>query len=308
MADTFDVTVITCNAAGGKPARESDPRVLGAVLASYEPDFIVLQELTVCRCGDVTCLDTLGTLNSFVGLAKDGSGRRYKALYRASVDTQRHRVNPNKIMPDGRGPKWQREPFVGHQFAAQGNGFLVHPRWKTGRLQVVPLFTPPKFQGDRDTEPRELLLLRVSRRDDPTVCLRMACTHLTTTVREHKDADELKDARRMRQEQAAKAARALSPIIESGERVLLGGDFNSESESAELAPLRDLRALVPATKRCPDHHKDLGTHIRRSRFIDLIWAGPRQQVKVLECRLLVGDTLEAATDHRPVLARLRFTL
>lgn len=281
------ITVITSNAAGGARQVERRPDILAQALAAEGPDLVFLQELVVCKSGEQIAECSTTEL-------VQGGLRTYQPVFVPTVNSRDYPC-PRIVPGTNRPGKWYTDRFGPYTYAAQGNGFLISEQWRIEGVQEYLVSDFDQFKGDRETEPRKLVIVEVGRDSDR---LLLACIHLTTLREEDTDTAKAQIGSVIRLSQAQKIVDRLS---DSGQTVILAGDFNAESGSAEIS-LFEQRGYYWLNQRCSAKDLTLGTHVRRSITIDHIFVkGNGRSVNSPECRVLAG--LENATDHRPVLTR-----
>ncbi|MBC8228084.1 hypothetical protein H8E77_00880 [bacterium] len=305
-----NIIVITANAAGGKPKPERNPEVLGNALGCKKPDFLCLQELVVCKGGGIPDEDTLDELCIIGGL------QDYQPFFLPSVDTERNPC-PQIVQGTNKEGKWYRtdSSFKGRDYAAQGNGFLIRNDWEVVDLwdgnrkptmASEQISNPTLFLGDRETEPRCLMLARVKHHESDCELI-LGCTHLTVHRKENEGVTGAK-VRQQQVENILKIVAKLPACIP----IILAGDFNSTLHSPELC--RFSQELTSTSQYCSCNDKKNGTHIEKKIFIDHIWFRPTISFEVVKCYLIDDKKLrykteegaiKYATDHRPVVAHLK---
>ena len=106
-------------------------------------------------------------------------------------------------------------------FARLGN------REKNGVPRNIPLYTPPSYEGTRDTEPRFALLSRLKEAPFPYI----ASLHLTTLVGERRPKSsrkKIEQSHMMRYEQIQRILDLVRVhILEREQPLILAGDFNA---------------------------------------------------------------------------------
>lgn len=304
-----NIIVITANAAGGKPKPERNPEVLGNALGCKKPHFICLQELVVCKGGGIPDEDTLDELRIIGGL------QDYQPFFLPSVDTERNPC-PQIVPGTNKEGKWYRTDlsFKGRDYAAQGNGFLIRNDWEVVDLwdgnrkptmASEQISDPTLFLGDRETEPRCLMLVRVRHRESSCELI-LGCIHLTV-LRDENEGDR---GSQIRQQQVEKILEILDKLPERIQ--ILAGDFNSTLDSPELRSLS--REFTCTSQYCSSKDQKKGTKIKNEKFIDHIYFRPTECLEVVKCYLIDDKELKYetdegvikyATDHRPVVAHLR---
>jgi endonuclease/exonuclease/phosphatase family metal-dependent hydrolase len=198
-----------------------------------------------------------------------------------------------------------------------------------GSAQILPWYdTKPTFyRGNRDTEPRSLLMTRVRiGRHFILFC----CTQLATLSEEDKETEKgvvreatpagresrrrqtewianyLEDYQKARKEyhkeQREKVPRGVSELQDAGpDPVILVGDFNAAPGTSELEPLRRL-GLEPV--RCDGH-----THRKHKIVMDIVFApvGMGGDAVVIDLSGLESVPNRRISDHHPVIADIRIS-
>ena len=226
--------------------------------------------------------------------------------------------------------KWSSKIFdlyydKGYQIL-EGTGILVKQQhcvcdfWHNDRAgyalgQVIPWYsnTPTFYLGDRDTQPRTLLLVRVKIGEKFVL---FCCVHLATLKEENIKRDE-EGSRLATQKAIDIRAKQINWIVEyiksyqdsyqqeSGVRepIILVGDFNSEPMSSELNGLNRLNLEL-----VPFDIKDIGyTHRKYKIIIDLIYATRKNidgKAHIINLQELELSENERISDHNPVIAEL----
>ena len=298
--------IVGSNTGGGKPESERDSKRLGKWMESKDPDFVGCQELMEGWRGGRKDGDVLAALIDEMP--------NHRGYFVPTVESGCHPCPPTVPGTDKPG-KWFNLTFRTYSKAAQGNGLIVRKDWTivhlfTGLLEgpdllpaCIQISQPMPFEGDRETEPRCLILARFSHVSKGEVIV--ANLHLTKLRDEPPGGVTVGMAVRRGQIDAVDRVlarlRALIPEVP----IFLVGDFNAQATlfngqppGDEFLPLRN-RKLLCATD---SYTGTTGTHVKDGTFIDHIWVWPShtRQYRVRECHVLEG--LEQATDHRPVVS------
>lgn len=171
---------------------------------------------------------------------------------------------------------------------------------KSGIPRNIPVFRPIFYEGNRDTDPRSVLLTRLKEPPFPFV----AALHLTTLVGErlpdlilHRD----KKARQMRSKQIANFLDLVyEHILQKRHPLILMGDFNAvEDESCIQLLYKSTPGFIRLT---PDN--DGPTHPKVDRAIDHIFFFPSERLVNYACWIENKEQARRASDHLPVVADL----
>jgi len=181
-------------------------------------------------------------------------------------------------------------------------GVAVLSRWPIMDHRVIPLFVPGASESlsDRSRSSSALSEQRVAqivRIDLGGQMVSVVNTHLGLSQQQ-------------RRVQLLQIAAALEQLLPEPQRsVVFGGDLNCEPDASELRPIRE--RLQDSYHDVPDGKGGLRNIPIRDRLtirsdelascIDYLFYGDKK-LEVVETRVL----LSTASDHRPVLARLRF--
>jgi endonuclease/exonuclease/phosphatase family metal-dependent hydrolase len=191
----------------------------------------------------------------------------------------------------------------------QGNALIS--RWefvrlgstnKPGQPLNLPIFRPPTYEGNRDTDPRYTILSRI---DLGSVQPFILVTHLTTLLGE-KGAGEVpgksEQAQIIRQRQCRQLFDLLDEhALKKGELVFILADFNAEAKEACISSTLIEGAGFVRLK--PDF--EIGTHPKVSTPIDHILAHAGAHRVEYRCRVIDSPLAWQASDHLPVVADLK---
>lgn len=308
------VIVATANLAGAAREQKAHPEKFKQLGPAFDGvDLVGLQEVIQVydAAGDVV-RDDLAALQQQGGL----SG--YQSFFFPHLDStqQSHYKKWPILFPE----YYERGYRIQH-----GNAVLVrkeHPLRdlllddQSGSVtgQVVP-WTSAFYGGNRDTEPRSLLLARVRLQHRRFVLF--ACTHLTALTEENKDGRRAptERAKHIRKRQIAwiveyiqsyRAERRKTceerdePYQE--EPLLLVGDFNALPKELEESRLSELNLEEIEPTEGPSF-----THRKHQIRIDLIYASKSitgNAVRVIDLNALETVADRRISDHHPVIAEL----
>lgn len=189
----------------------------------------------------------------------------------------------------------------------QGNAIFSRSRFvrlgdesKEGTPWNIPIYRPPVYEGNRDTDPRYALLARI---DHAPFFPLVIGTHLTTLlgerggqIRELPGKSEEAQLARFRQ-----AQRLLDLIRrhQSNEIVFLLGDLNAVASEPCIASVLEKEGgffrLKPRESR--------STHLFKvAEAVDHIFVYPEHRLVNYECRIIDNEMAQRASDHLPVVA------
>lgn len=311
------IQVATANLAGA--AREEEAslhkyKILGEILSGV--DIVGLQEVVkVYEPGEHRVIrDDVRHLQS------DSRLSDYECYFYPHLDSTQ------QSHPD----KWDSRIFhsyyeKGYQ-VMEGTAVLVDRQhcicdfWRDNRSgyaigQVIPWYSdkPTFYLGNRDTQPRSLLLTRVRLAEKSIL---FCCVHLTTlreeNVRQHGTDKRVATQRAIdiRTKQIEWVVQYIRSYHEArrnmgkiAEPVVLVGDFNAEPTARELDGLKELDLeLLPLTPPSICY-----THRKYRIWVDLIYVAKRAIVgsaRIIDLENLEEPSGKRLSDHNPVIAEL----
>jgi endonuclease/exonuclease/phosphatase family metal-dependent hydrolase len=310
----MEITVGTANIAGAARQEVADPgkhSLLADILGGT--DILGLQEVV-----QVEDPASGRLVHDDIAALKRGGLSGYKHFFFAHLDSTLH--------PHRR--KWGSDIFKDwserNYRVQQGTAILIKGRYdfyhllesdRSGFASAVTLpwyiEKPTFYRGNRDTEPRSLLVARV--KVDARIVL-FCCTQLSTLTEEAEDRRRsTPNARALRSHQVGwivdyiksyqEARRGICNELKQewvDEPVILVGDFNADKESPELSRLCELGLkAVKATR--PNH-----THRKHRIEMDLIFAPGKMRgsAQVIKLDDLESSNKRGISDHYPVIATL----
>ena len=305
--------------AGGAREEYSDPckyKILGDLLSGS--DIIGLQEVVQVYEPDSCC----GIRDDIAELKRDSGLSDYQHYFFPYLDStqQSHPV------------KWTSRIFSSYYEQEyrilEGTAILVKQQhsvydlWCDDRLgyavgQVLPWYldAPTIYLGNRDTQPRTLLLARVRLASKFVL---FCCTHLATLKEEGAKqygggkgpaTQKAVDLRAMQikwiVQYIESYQRAREADGKTREPVIIVGDFNAEPKTPELDGLRQINLeLVPFATPNVGY-----THRKHKILIDLIYAAKcaiKGTACIVDLRELEALSDRRVSDHNPVIADLDF--
>jgi len=284
--------LMTYNIGGGRRDLASDPVAVLEVVRSISPDILVVQEATDHQDADGTWFSDSEQI-----ARAGGFGQHY--CFGPTLTMMEHIHVGKSIMVRGLFRDWQDW--------RQGNA--VFCRWgfvrlsdtaQAGAPRNVPLYRPPRYEGNRDTDPRYALLARANRAPSfPFV----VGVHLTTLVGE-RDPDKLPGRPEQAQSVRTAQTRRLLDLVrehllQRGELVFLLGDLNATVDEPCIAAL--LEAEGGFVRLQPDS-ASLATHPKVADAIDHILIYPGHRLVEYRCWIADSAIAREASDHLPVVA------
>jgi endonuclease/exonuclease/phosphatase family metal-dependent hydrolase len=313
-AQAMEITIGTANIAGAARQEQADPgkhsllaRILGVT------DVLGLQE--VVRAEDPV---TGQLVHDDIAALKSNGLSDYKHFFFAHLDSMLH--------PHRR--KWGSDIFKDwmerNYRIQQGTAILIKGRHDFYHLLendrpgsasavTIPWYieTPTFYQGNRDTEPRSLLVARV--KIGSRVVL-FCCTQLSTLTEEAEDRRRsTPNARALRSHQIGWTVDYIKSYQEARQEicnelkqewfddpVILVGDFNADKSAPELSRLSELGLRVTEATG-PSH-----THRTHEIEMDLIFApeSMHKSAQIIEVDMSESSKERRISDHYPVIATL----
>jgi endonuclease/exonuclease/phosphatase family metal-dependent hydrolase len=172
---------------------------------------------------------------------------------------------------------------------------------RPGTPYNIPLFKPLSYEGNRDTDPRYVVLTRLQEPPYPF----LATLHLTTLIGERPpNALPGKDtqARGLRKEQIIRFLDLVRGyILQDNEPLILTGDFNATAEEDCICQL--LEEDVGFVHLIPENESP--SHPKVTQPIDHIFFYPKARLADYTCQISVDALSRRASDHLPVVADLK---
>jgi endonuclease/exonuclease/phosphatase family metal-dependent hydrolase len=296
----LDLRVATLNIGGGEKtfdevspdAQLSRKEALRLLIERLDATVLCLQEVA-------QHVDADGVTHSFTDNVNKAGGYDY-FCYGKTVSMETHLQVKKEMMVKGIFNDWWN----------WSKGNAIHARIPFSRLgdpgrpgvpRNIPLYHPNSYEGNRDTEPRFVLLSRLKTFPHPFV----ATLHLTTLVDERKPKvrkNIIEKSHLLRHQQIQQFLDLVKAhILEKGEPLILAGDFNATED--EFCITRMLEAADGFIRLVPEN--DCPTHPSVDKAIDHIFFYPKDRLAEYSCRIETGDLSRRASDHLPVVADLQ---
>jgi len=170
---------------------------------------------------------------------------------------------------------------------------------RTGMPRNIPLYQPKTYEGNRDTDPRFVLLSRLNVAPFPFV----ATLHLTTLVGERQPQppnNKIEKAQLLRHQQINRFLDLVNRyILKEEQPLILAGDFNAtKDESCVLQLLESGFVRLEPENEGP-------SHAGSGKMIDHIFFYPRERLVDYQCHIDDGDLSKRASDHLPIVADMQ---
>lgn len=297
---TLNLRVATLNIGGGEKTfeefthdtQQSRQEALEMLVRRLDADVLCLQEVT-------QYIDADGATHSLMDHINN-AGKYDYAFYGKTVSMDTHMQVKKEVMVKGIFNDWWN----------WSKGNAVHARMPFARLsdptrpglpRNIPVFRPLAYEGNRDTDPRFVLLTRLKAAPFPFI----ATLHLSTLVGERPPEaipQKIEQAHLMRFQQISRFLDLVRKfILEQNEPLIVAGDFNAMEDEYSLTHLMD---STPGLVRLRPEN-DGPTHPVMEKAVDHIFFYPRERLVDYACRIESGDLSRRASDHLPVVADLQ---
>jgi endonuclease/exonuclease/phosphatase family metal-dependent hydrolase len=297
---TLNLRVATLNIGGGEKTfdefpnatQQSRQEALELLVRRLDVDVLCVQEVT-------QYVDAAGLTHSLMDVI-DHAGDYPHAFFGKTVSMETHMQVKKDVMVQGIFRDWWNWSM----------GNAVHSRLPFARLgdparsgmpRNIPVYRPLAYEGNRDTDPRAVLLTRLKEAPYPFI----ATLHLTTLVGE-RPPDMIPHAKEkahlMRFQQISRFLDLVRPyILDKNEPLIVAGDFNATEDESAIRHLLDAHAGFVRLR--PEN--DGPTHPDLPHAVDHIFFYPRKRLVDYTCRIESGELGRRASDHLPVVAELQ---
>lgn len=287
--------LMTYNIGGGSKNHDANYPALRDVITQAQPDILALQEVN-------QYVPFAGEMHSQLDVIREALTYPQHEAYFPTLSMKNDFHSGKKPMVDA-----LFNDLVDWQ---QGNALIT--RWPFHRLGAreldgaaldIPLFRPPNYLGNRDTDPRHAVIARLGIAPLYPVVIVL---HLTTLVGERTGEDHAlrEQAQAMRAKQISSLLSVIKEhLLEAGEIVFLLGDFNAEVN--EDCIRRDLIEQAGFTHLKPEND-GTATHRTAQAKIDHIFVHSGGRAFTATCKVIESEAANLASDHRPVAAEVIF--
>lgn len=285
--------LMTYNLGGGRKDSGSVVSYIIEVIKEVSPDILVVQEATEYEDADGVRHSVVDQIDEKVGFGGNWYFGRTLSM-RENMHVRR------SIMVRGVFSDWKDWRHGNAVFARWGFVRLGDPS-QPGTPRNVPIYLPPIYRGDRDTDPRYAVLARVGR---PPVFPFIVGVHLTTLVAERDESPNSsrgrsEEARNIRLEQARCLLDLLKEhVLEREEVVFLLGDFNAVASEPCISALEMEGGFV----RLTPGEGPSATYPKIPEPIDHVFMAPSSRLVEYQCWIVDNPTAQQASDHLPVVA------
>ncbi len=292
--------VATLNIGGGTKQYEGQAesmtpekrRKMGILISQLNVDILCIQELA-------QYIDAEGKLHSMTENIRSDCDYPYY-LYGETLSMKRHMQVKQMKMVDGLFNDWWdwskgNAVFSRFQFSRLGD------ETKEGTPRNIPIFQPLSYEGNRDTDPRYVILSRIKQPPYPYI----VNLHLTTLVGERGPSawSDIVDAARLTRQQQLDRVLTLvqQNIIDQGLPLILMGDFNAKPDEYTI---KDYLIKEMGFVRL-EPKKDISTH-PIAGMVDHIFFSPADRLISYECWIDDQQLAHQVSDHLPVIAEITF--
>ena len=296
----LDLRVTTLNISGGQKAYEDSPngtrqsrlQALNLLVKEIDPDVLCLQEVS-------QFVDADGVTHNLLDEIKQTSGYP-SAYFGKTVSMETHLQVKKDVMVKGIFNDWQNW--------SKGNAILSKlPFCRLGNPEIpgkprnIPLYQPPVYKGNRDTEPRFAILARLQQPPYPFI----ATLHLTTLMGERHPPltrNKIEQSHLLRDQQVRQLLELVRRhILETDQPFILTGDFNAPRQEFCIAHLLESENQFVRLK--PE--EEGSSHAGIPEAIDHIFFYPRKRLVDYRCWIEASNLSRLASDHLPIVAEIQ---
>lgn len=293
MAETsLHCRLMTYNLGGGRKDFASNLAGILQVIANAAPDILVVQEAVDYQDADGTWF------NVAEQIARIG-GFRNNYFFGPTLSMKEHMHVERAIMVTGLFNDWQDWRHGNAMFCRWGFTRLSNSS-RAGTPRNIPIYRPPVYEGNRDTDPRFVLLARLNQ---PPWYPFVMGVHLTTLLGERGPRElpgRAEQAQMVRFQQAKRLLRlGREHLLDHKELIFLLGDFNAASTEACITTALEgeggFTRLIPTSG-------PLATHPKVADSVDHIFVYPAERLVGYQCWTVDNEIARSASDHLPVIA------
>lgn len=292
--------VATLNISGGQKSFETSSdaierahlQALHALVEQINATVLCLQEVS-------QFVDADGSTHSQLDDIKT-AGDYSAVFYGKTVAMTTHLQVKKEVMVNGIFNDWQDW--------SKGNAILSRIPFsrmgnpeQPGAPRNIPLYVPPVYKGNRDTEPRFAVLARLLQPPFPYI----ATLHLTTLMGERHPPltrNKIEESHFLRDQQVRQLLDLVRDhIMETGQPFILTGDFNAPRQEFCISHLLESENQFVRLK--PENEGV--SHAGIPEAIDHILFFPRDRLVDYRCWIEDSDLARRASDHLPVIAEIQ---
>lgn len=289
---SIKLRVMTYNVGAGKEESRADTAKVSKLIRELSPDVVAVQEAVEWDKRDGTTWSLLEEIGS----------KEFHSSFGPTL-TLRERMHVRKKV------------FVDALFAdradwRQGNGLLSRFPFvglgdpsRPAVPRNVPLYRPPVYEGDRDTDPRNALLGRIGK---APLFPFVVTAHLSTFVGEreregvYRPRPDRREAAEIARYREAKCIVELlrKHVLDHDLPVFLLADLNASPEEPCIQRvLVEEGGFIRLTPR-----DEIPTHPKVSLPVDHILVAPADRLRHYDCWVVDTEEARGASDHLPVVA------
>lgn len=287
MKKDNSLRLMTYNIGGIKSSNYSFDSVL-QIIKELSPDFLCIQEIVEMTSGS-------GKLDSQVQEIASILGENTSYWFGPTISLYQN-FHPSKNLFVDLVFKDTQEWLQGNAFFSKMNFIALGDELEEGLPKNLPLFTPVSYEGNRNTDPRKLLISRIN---IPQAYPYVLGTHLTTLVGEHDENPEMRTqvkglAQKMRLEQTKKILQIIERhTIHQGKMTILMGDFNANEDESCIVDILETEGKF--VRLIPEN-------IGNPQTVDHIFIFAGDNCIDYRCRIYNEEIAYRASDHFPVYA------
>jgi len=278
---------MTYNIGGTKSPNYSFSNVL-RVIRNLSPDFLCIQEIFEKRINSKK-------IESQVKKITETLGKETRYYFGPTISTNEH-FHPSKQL-------FVDLLFEDIQEWVQGNAFFskkiftkLGNQLAAGKPRNLPVFTPITYEGNRNTDPRRVIISRIKL---PNLSPFVIGTHLTTLVGEddgnYNITPSIKEvAQKMRLDQTQKIIQIIKKhILDQHQMAILLGDFNAPEK--ETCIVNNVEGDGRFVRLAPENQG-------HRHIVDHIFIFPGDHYVEYSCKIMDDAIAKKASDHFPIYA------
>jgi len=287
MENSTSLRLMTYNIGGVKNPDYSFTNVLH-IIRSLSPDFLCVQEITEKRIA-------AENVDSHIEKIAKALGDGINSFFGPTISFPAQFHPGKKLFVDFLFQDIQ-EWVQGNAFFSRKNFTQLGNPFVTGKPRNLPVFSPVVYQGNRNTDPRNVIISRI---DVPTFAPYVLGTHLTTLVGEHGENEEVASstkaiAQKMRADQCGKIIQMIQQhVLQENKMAILLGDFNAPPD--EPCITKTLQAEGQFVRLQPYNQSE-------NHVVDHIFIFPGNNCIEYNCMIVDDEKALNASDHFPVYA------
>jgi len=294
----LNLRVATLNIGGGEKTfeefshdtQQSRLDALEMLIKHLKADLLCLQEVS-------QYIDADGLSHSLMeNINQAGDYDHY--CYGETLSMETHMQVKKDVMVKGVFKDW-KDGSKGNAIHARKPFTRLSDPKKPGTPRNIPLYQPKAYEGNRDTDPRFVLLSRLNASPFPFV----STLHLTTLVGErnpHPIEAKIEQSQLLRYQQTNRFLDLVRKyILNEAQPLILAGDFNATKDETCI-----LQLLESGFVRLEPENES-PSHAGSGKLIDHIFFYPRERLVEYQCHIEDGDLSKRASDHLPIVADMR---